>query len=314
LPITYFTFLIFCFAISGVPLFSGFLSKDGILAATAMYGIFTGHYLIPIAAFTVAILTAFYMFRLLILTFHGEPRNIEKYEHSHESPKLMTIPLIVLAVLSFFFIYTYNPINAEAGWALSNWIEAPHSVVPETARYSFLTLADERAKLSGESSIYTEEYNHTLHSIHYTVLGGSLLLAGLGILFAFIFYQYRKLDADRLAQSIKPAYNFSLNKWFFDEFYNYTFVNGTLLLSRALAIFDSKVIDGVVNLSASVTRWISRFSGAFDNYIVDGFVNLIASLSGFLGLFIRKFQTGKVQVYLLFVLFSIIILVLTFAS
>jgi NADH-quinone oxidoreductase subunit L len=87
LPITYYTFLISSLAISGIPLFSGFLSKDGILAGSLAFGELTGHWLIPIIGFSVALMTAFYMFRLVIVTFHGKPRNQEKYDHAHESPK-----------------------------------------------------------------------------------------------------------------------------------------------------------------------------------------------------------------------------------
>ncbi|MHC1737415.1 MAG: NADH-quinone oxidoreductase subunit L [Ignavibacteriaceae bacterium] len=311
MPVTYVTFLIFCLAISGVPFFSGFLSKDGILAGTAVFGIFTGHWLIPVVAFSVAVLTAFYMFRLLILTFHGTPRNQHKYDHAHESPKLMIVPLIILALFSFFFVFTPNPISADTGWTLGSWIKVPHSVVPESARYSFLASSPAPGTLS--NAIYTEAYTETAHHIHYSVLFGSLILAGIGILFAFLFYQYRKLNADKLAKAVAPAYKFSRNKWYFDELYDATFIAGTMWLSRALAWFDATVVDGIVNLAASVTRIFSRISGAFDNYVVDGLVNLMATLSGMLGLILRRFQTGKVQVYLVFVLFSIIVLILTFA-
>ncbi|MEW5844199.1 MAG: NADH-quinone oxidoreductase subunit L, partial [Bacteroidota bacterium] len=82
LPITYYTFLISTVAISGVPFTSGFLSKDGILAGTLAFGKLTGHWLIPTMGFLVAAMTAFYMFRLVILTFHGEPRDHHKYEHA----------------------------------------------------------------------------------------------------------------------------------------------------------------------------------------------------------------------------------------
>lgn len=310
MPVTYYTFLIFCLAISGVPFFSGFLSKDGILAATANFSIFTGHWLIPVAAFSVAILTAFYMFRLLILTFHGTPRNQHKYDHAHESPKFMIVPLVILALFSFFFIFSPNPISAENGWTLSSWLKVPNSVVPESARYSFLASAPADG-VSG--SLYTHEYVESSHHIHYYVLFGSLLLAGIGILFAYLFYQYRKLNADKLAGKIAPLYTFSRNKWYFDELYQSTFVAGTMRLAGLLAWFDSTIVDGIVNLSASVTRIFSRISGAFDNYVVDGLVNLFATLSGMFGLILRRFQTGRVQVYLVFVLFSLIVLILTFA-
>jgi NADH-quinone oxidoreductase subunit L len=119
MPITYYTFLTATLAISGVPFFSGFLSKDGILASTYAFGSLTGHWLIPIIGFLVAGMTAFYMFRLVLMTFHGEPRDHHKYDHAHESPWAMTIPLITLAVLSFWIVFTPNPVSPDAGWFLN---------------------------------------------------------------------------------------------------------------------------------------------------------------------------------------------------
>ncbi|MFA5659633.1 MAG: proton-conducting transporter membrane subunit, partial [Oscillospiraceae bacterium] len=134
MPITYYSFLISALAISGIPLTSGFLSKDGILAGTLAFGKLTGHWLIPVTAFAVAFMTAFYMFRLVILTFHGEPRNKKKFYSVRESPLAMTAPLVVLSLLSIFIWYTPNPVAPDQGWFLSEWVSTPESVVPEDAR------------------------------------------------------------------------------------------------------------------------------------------------------------------------------------
>ncbi|MEX2345134.1 MAG: NADH-quinone oxidoreductase subunit L, partial [Balneolaceae bacterium] len=112
MPVTYWTFVIFTLAISGVPLTSGFLSKDEILAGTMAFSSLNGHWLLPLIGLTVAGLTAFYMFRLLILTFHGKPAKESILNGIKESPKLMTIPLMVLAALSLFFFYSINPFGA----------------------------------------------------------------------------------------------------------------------------------------------------------------------------------------------------------
>ncbi|HEY7751526.1 MAG TPA: NADH-quinone oxidoreductase subunit L, partial [Ignavibacteriaceae bacterium] len=138
MPITYVTFLISSLAISGIPLTSGFLSKDGILSGSFAFASLTGHWLFPLVGFFVALLTAFYMFRLVILTFHGEPKNKEKYEHAHESKIAMSLPLIVLAVLSFFFWYTPNPLSPDAGWVYGNWIKNPVQYTPESVRFDFM--------------------------------------------------------------------------------------------------------------------------------------------------------------------------------
>ncbi|MCK7517575.1 MAG: hypothetical protein MZV64_07585 [Ignavibacteriales bacterium] len=139
-----------------------------------------------------------------------------------------------------------------------------------------------------------------------------MFVALAGILTAFVFYQWKKVNVDKLANSIKPLYNFSLNKWYFDEFYHKTFVAGLLGLSKIIAWFDAKVVDGIVNGSAEVTRRLAFFTGGFDRIVVDGLVNLMAYISGFIGLIFRRVQTGKVQTYLVLVIFSIIILLFLF--
>lgn len=321
LPITYLTFLISTLAISGVPLTSGFLSKDGILAGTLAFGNLTGHWLIPICGFTVAMMTAFYMFRLVIMTFHGEPRDTHKFEHAHESPFVMAAPLVVLAGLSIFIWYTPNPIGADQGWFLSKWIKTPHTVVPQQSRFNFMKTEEKvegtvlheaahQAESSHGAVTHSEMYTEAMHKAHYPAMFLSVALGGIGILFAFLIYHWKKISADMLAKRLRPLHYFSENKWFLDELYHSTWVAGTLLFSRILAWFDTYIVDGIVNGSATVTRVASRISGLFDNFVIDGFVNLTAFISGFIGLNFKKIQTGKVQTYILMVVFAVIILML----
>ncbi len=313
MPITYYTFLISTLAISGVPFFSGFLSKDGILAGTLAFGKLTGHWLIPIIGFTVAGLTAFYMFRLVILTFHGEPRDHHKFDHAHESPFVMAAPLVILAGLSIFIWYTPNPVNANSGWVLSNWLKTPAQVTPVETRFEFMkpSTPEAAAEVHGEIT-HSVEYTETMHWAHYPAMFMSLAVAGLGILIAFMFFQWKKLNADKLAEKLQGLYKFSLNKWFLDELYDKTAVAGTLNFSSILSWFDNKIVDGIVNGSAFVTRYASKISGMFDTYVVDGAVNFMAFLSGFVGLSFKRLQTGKVQTYIVFVVFAVIVLLMFF--
>jgi len=96
--------------------------------------------------------------------------------------------------------------------------------------------------------------------------------------------------------------------------YHKTFVAGLLGISSFLAWFDLTVVDGIVNGTASVTRLLSRISGTFDTYVVDGAVNLTATFSGLIGLAFRKLQTGKVQAYVVLVVFSLVLLLLFFVK
>ena len=151
-----------------------------------------------------------------------------------------------------------------------------------------------------------------MHHAHYPAMIISLIVAGLGILLASIMYLKKMFNPDKISNAVPWLYRLSLNKWYFDEIYDVVFVTGTLVLSKFLAWFDSTIVDGVVNGAASVTHLISRISGLFDSVVVDGIVNLVATLNGIGGLIIRKIQTGKVQSYLVMVIFSIVILLFIF--
>jgi NADH-quinone oxidoreductase subunit L len=294
LPITFWTFVIYTFAISGVPFTSGFLSKDAILAGTLAYGHLTGHIIIPIVGFFVAGLTSFYMFRLVILTFMGEHKDASRAAHLHESPKVMTVPLMILAALSFFMVFSFNPTDASSGW-IARAIERPLTVVP--------------AALAAPGN---EIFEEAMHHEHWTAMGLSLLVAGLGILVAFLTYYWKKISADAVATRLAPVHAFLLNKWGFDDLYNTAVVGGTHALAGGLAWVDSIIIDGAVNGAGWLTRLISTVGGKFDSIVVDGLVNLMAYLAGLLGLVFRKLQTGKVQTYVLFVVFSVVILYFVF--
>jgi NADH-quinone oxidoreductase subunit L len=316
MPLTYATFLISSIAISGIPLTSGFLSKDGILSGSFAFASLTGHWFFPFVGFLVAMMTAFYMFRLVILTFHGEPRNKEKYEHAHESSFVMVMPLVVLTVLSFYIWYTPNPMNPEDGWFYTKWIKQPVLHTPENVRFDFMKSDESILSNTTEAQdiMYSETYVSELHHVHGTAVILSLLMAISGILLAFTMYQWKRINADTLAEKLKPLYNFSYNKWYFDELYDKTFVAGTLAFSRMAAWFDLKIIDSIVDGSAAVTKSVSTFIGRFDDIVVDGLVNFMAYLSAFIGLIFRRFQTGKVQTYIIMVIFSIVILLFLFKS
>ncbi|MBI3788941.1 MAG: NADH-quinone oxidoreductase subunit L [Ignavibacteriales bacterium] len=239
MPITFWTFLMYTLAISGIPLTSGFLSKDEILAGTLAFGSLTGHKIIPIIGFFVAGLTAFYMFRLVIVVFFGEHKDHHRVEAVHESPKTMTIPLMVFAVLSFFAFYSPNPFGAASGWFFDA-VRRPESVVPAAV-----------------AAVGIEPFEEALHHSHSLAMILSLTVAGLGILVAFATYYWKKISADAVADRLKPLHTFFLNKWYFDELYEFVFVGGTKGLARAYAWFDNRIIDGIVNGVASWTKAIT---------------------------------------------------------
>jgi NADH-quinone oxidoreductase subunit L len=294
MPVTYWTFLIFTLAISGVPFTSGFLSKDEILAGTLAFSALNGHWLLPLIGFLVAGLTAFYMFRLLILTFHGKPADEKVNTGIAESPRVMTIPLMVLAALSLFFFYSFNPFGASGGWFYAA-IERPLSVVPghlQPAAYPI--------------------FYEAVSSVHLVAMILSVLIAGAGILMAVTVYHWKKISPENLAQKAGFLYKGSVNKWYFDDIYNTLFLNGSHTVMKGLRWFDETVIDGIVNGAAKVTTFFSRISGWVDNHVVDGLVNGTAATADKAGGLLSRIQTGKVQTYLLYVILSFLVLFVFF--
>lgn len=311
MPVTFATFLIATLAISGVPIFSGFLSKDEILAGAWAFGGLQGELtvLIPWIGFIVAAMTAFYMFRLVILTFLGESKRPDIFTHIHESPVTMRIPIIVLAALSLWLFYSVNPFSGPSGWFVKT-VETPVTVTGGNW-YVFAHDAVHGVETAtAETHAGQDALGHATHEAHTPAMIASLLLATAGILFAFAMYSRKLIDPDRLAAKLRPAHTFLLNKWYFDEIYEkWVVVPGLLAFTRIMYWFDAHIIDGAVNGAASITRLQSRISGLFDKWVVDGFVNFVAYLVGFFGILLKKTQTGRIQAYIAFVITGVVVLI-----
>jgi len=125
----------------------------------------------------------------------------------------------------------------------------------------------------------------------------SVVVGTLGIFLAFVVYSFGWINPDRVMNSVKPLYNFLLNKWYFDELYEVTVIGGFKSLSRGLAWFDLHVVDGLVNLTGQLGVFVSFLVGKFDNYVVDGAVNGLASATTGSGSVLRRLQTGKLYHY-----------------
>jgi NADH-quinone oxidoreductase subunit L len=235
LPITSYTFLAGTLAISGVPLFSGFFSKDEILGALYEKG-YTIHWII---ALLTAVLTAFYMIRLYIRTFEGKTRMGEETKHHvHESPLSMIIPLLILAVLSVIGGYIGIP----------EFMGKLVGVQPDIFQ-QFLT-----------PSIFIEEISRTVHHLigDWALVGLSTAAAFLGIGMAIYMYVVRPSLPEEIAKSptVSPFYLGSYGKWFVDEIYDVAFVRTFVGLSRRVlwAVFDVIIIDGLVNGIADIAK------------------------------------------------------------
>lgn len=326
MPLTFITMLIATLSISGVPfIFSGFWSKDKILGGVlerAMEWNSIHHYILFGVALLAAGITAFYMFRLIFMTFFGEPRNQEMHEMAHESPWVMIVPLLVLAFLS---IPVVNPL-----WFNKEYVKPPHQhhihapehaqVIPDSkSRNTELSLAflgvKEANAAEGEENGHDSEHAADAHHspAHSIAMILSIIVAGLGIFLSWLFYHKRRLSAQAVSTTFRPVYNLFWNKYYFDEFYDGVLVALTVWKSRLFAQFDGSVVDGIVNGVATVTRDVfAAFTGFFDNNVVDGIVNRIAEVTWALGGRIRRLQTGAIQTYLFVVIGGIVLIILIF--
>jgi NADH-quinone oxidoreductase subunit L len=407
MPYTYMTFLAGWLAICGIFPFSGFWSKDEILWRTASTEVIPGGWLLWLVGTIAATCTAFYMTRLVALTFWGKERFLKvpagdeadeahahaydvgiaahdadtfsagdrplhepgehvgiahdvhaghtgahvhsAHEHGmhlpHESPKSMWVPLAVLAVLAtlgglvgvgpaFKFItgserpgtrvnisvwldpLVWNP--ATRGFGTLETGGTPEHEVAGTADPTTIP-AGEHAKPYGDTGFnLAEAAAHRLGShlaAEWLFIVISLAVAGFGIFLGRLFYLNRPSLADIWARRLAPLYRASYHKYWVDELYGYLFTRRTMDAARGVYTFDSKIVDGIVNGAAALTRLCSVIVGGFDKYVVDGIVNAIANFIGeLMSRVIRASQTGFAPNYALVMILGLVIAVAIFFS
>ncbi len=305
MKITALTMLAGVLAIGGIPLFSGYYSKDAIVAeALGFFMVHKQHFLLFFLPLITAGITAFYMARMWFLTFTGPPRDEHVHEHAHESPWIMTVPLIVLAVFSVGIAWGPEEVALEntIHHAMPHSVMADFGVEPKVDR-------DSHGRLSwsgGPTKPADLNSRHLAHEFH--DLAGTLALGmGLaGIFFAALVYYYRVLDPAESTEQFPAVYRLLTHKWYFDELYSALLVRPALAVAGWFRSFDSKVIDGAVDGSAWATVNTSWLSGLFDLRIVDGLVNLTADAWYGAGSWLRRFQTGYIRSYVLFLVLAAI--------
>ncbi|MBK4215412.1 NADH-quinone oxidoreductase subunit L [Paracoccus caeni] len=312
IPLTFWAMLIGTLAITGVgiPLthygFAGFLSKDAVIESAYASGISYAFWMLVIAA----LMTSFYSWRLMFLTFWGEPRgDHHAHDHAHESPPVMTIPLGVLAVgsvlagmiwYSSFFgdnVYRFFGIpeaeHAEATTGDDGEPAADHATdaapgeadghaVADTAAAEAegeAAVADTAAEGEGHAegeahaavevtpgAIYMHPDNHVMHDAHYVPKLVKMspffaMLIGFGL--AWLMYIKFPNAPAKLAAQQPALYQFLLNKWYFDEIYNFLFVRPAQWLGRKLwTVGDGEIIDGTINgVAMGIIPRLTRFAG-----------------------------------------------------
>jgi NADH-quinone oxidoreductase subunit L len=315
IPVTSRTFLVATLAIAGIPPLAGFVSKDEILGRA-----FERHPALWIVGFLTAGMTAFYMFRLAFLTFSGYSRaDAHAEKHIHESPQSMTIPLMILAVLSV--------IGGWIGWPAalggSNQFERFLEPVTKQSRYVVFESqvpANATPLLGHEGPLATElsqqeltrvlkESNDETKPVDYFLMFASIAIAFAGIWLANEFYRTKRLAPELVAAKLPKLYKTLFHKYYVDEIYDAAVVNRTKDLGTLLGRFDAKVIDGV---GVDGTGWLARFGSTlsmwWDKWIIDGLLNFGAKLTQLASFPVRFLQTGMFSSYAMLILVGLAIL------
>jgi NADH-quinone oxidoreductase subunit L len=282
MPSTYWTFLIGTLALAGVFPFAGFWSKDEILVEA-----FAHNLPLFVIGEVTAFLTAFYMMRVVFYTFTGAPRWAGAGTHGgqgsaghgahaapHESPRVMTGPLWVLAIFSAFIGFVGAPF---LGNPFHKFI---HTEGVEGAAFNLVVAAISTA----------------------VALGGIVVAAGL--------YRWRVISPATVRRAFLPFPALAERKYYFDELYAWAVVRPVMWSTRVLRVFDLYVIDGLVNLLGAVVVWLTRLYRVFDLYVVDGLVNLLAWVTGRIGAGLRYIQTGRAENYLLVIAIGVILIII----
>ncbi len=254
MPVTYWTMLIASLSISGIPGLAGFFSKDEILfRAYAAGGVGKFAWLLGTVA---ALLTAFYSFRLIFLTFHGEFRGTEEQRHHlHESPKVMTIPLLILCV----------------GAIASGWVGIPPLLGGGEHFSEFL------------APVVGHPHGEATHAEEWMTMGISVAVALAGIIVAVVFYLKNPSIPVNLAKRFQFAYRVLWNKYYVDELYDLIIVRPTLFVAKNIIVgfTDGAIIEGIVN---GLPRMVNRI-GAQVRKVQNGLLQHYGAIMA-LGLFL----------------------------
>jgi len=269
LPFTFIMAIIASLALIGLPLTSGYLSKDGILIQAFDWSddkswVFK---LVPLGAVLTTWLTAFYVVRLIVKVFFGDLKLKKAHQHIdihiNDGGWQYKLPLILLAIACLFPLFSLNPLIYEQAWLFNGLTPTAH----------------------------LERVN-----IYHTLIPAAVNILSLFIIY-FGYAVYVKRKTHIFPQS-GFLYKLSYNQWYFDEFYSRFIVKPVMMLSSVLSWFDNNIIDGFVNLLPKVVLLISKVAAWFDYYIIDGIIRLLVHIVESISNFVRGFQNGKIQYYL----------------
>lgn len=303
MPITAFTMLVGVIAISGLAIpglislssifaFSGFFSKDAVVATSlAFVKANPSHFLLFLMPLLTAGITAFYMFRLWFYTFAGKPRDMHVYDHCHESPLIMTVPLMVLSVLAAFCA-----IGGEEGplFKLITGDQPGH-------------VSHGVAAVAGASTL-TLPGHEAVHAVHSEAGTYALIAAASGTLIAWLLYGTTMVNVAEMKRQLAGLHGFLVNKWHFDELYDALFMKPAHIVGKFCTWIDRTIFDGIIHGSAKVMIAVSKWDRLFDESVVDGFVNLLGNSTFAVGRSLRVVQTGRLRQYVMFIVVGVVAL------
>jgi NADH-quinone oxidoreductase subunit L len=324
MPFTFLAMMCCTLAIAGIPFFSGFVSKDRILGDALLMAFSDKWYWLPaILGFAGAFLTAFYMFRMMFLTFFGEPRDKDLYDHTKKETLSWNrnVPLLILSLFTLGVFYagslTGQGFVKVAGdkyeWfktlivkpdvaTFASRTNQPFSTSPTPSSESF-----EKSKYDSTYGLSEEEAHH-IHHVHHIGALVSIVIAFSGVFLAFMMYITRKWNPGFWVNTFSRWYRALQNKYYMDDLYLKVVIQkGLLKINNALAFIDMGLYDRyVVDGMEFVNRVMFTISKTVDDVIVDGGVDFTGKSVKAFNVILRTIQSGKIQVY-----FIMIVLVLT---
>ena len=310
MPITAYTMLVGTLAISGLAIpgtyiaFSGFYSKDAIVATGLAFNQQNPtHFLLFLVPLVTAGITAFYMFRLWFYTFCGEPRDRDLYDHVHESPRVMTVPLIVLAVFAALCTIGWSGglVVGEEGWLYQMLLNSEPAGVAAGTESGVATAT---AALAG-SSVGLPSHEQ-IHDVHATAGAFALLAAVTGTVLAFLLYVVRVVDPGEIKRQVRGLHQFLTDKWQFDTMYAAAFERPVHRVASWFAWFDRTVIDGFLHWCSRTAVRIAGWNRSVDDRGVDKLVNVVADAVYATGRSFRRVQTGFLRQYVVFIALGVL--------
>lgn len=268
LPITFIAFTLCMLSLAGLPLFSGFLSKEMILNGLASVDRLPSF--VMLFGFASVFMTAAYMARLYFKVFFNRKDKGQKYTET----TTVKIPLLVLSVLSIGFLFSLNPLSPDSSWVLSDL--AGYKGIGEASHFVWVPIS-------------------------------SIVLALSGLAFSY-FYVERGMFSGLVNGVKSVAYNISNKNFYLDDIYGVVIVSGSKTLAKAAYWWDQKIIDRLVNVVGKSQVVLAYLTGWFDKNIVDGGVHLVSWLASFSGNRTRQIQGGNLQSYLAWAVFGVLLI------